>query len=189
MISESCFSLHESSHVAENVNVVYQTQRSLGRGVDLFDARGQPQTPSVSAFGGALPSQPLELLDSTTSAFAGAASSRHPLVLVRCGVSFQGAHIVVRLLQDGYHVRVLARECPAQEIQNFMGVVQRNFPACTNGRLLVFRGDDLSDAITNCEYIVWNTDPPLQDATTSKDILRRHLDDVQELFLSSEFCF
>jgi nucleoside-diphosphate-sugar epimerase len=192
---------------------LFQNPRTLGRGVDNFNEHGVPQTPYITRIDPPalnlldhLEDNPLcegtsttalpRLDDSCYGAFNMSATSvssqNHnnsnlshsaQLVLVRGGASFCGAHVTLRLLQGGYNVRILASDCTTT-ITQLMDLVKSRLPPQAQNRLLIFRGTELTDALEGCDFVVCNTEPETGDLTSSSDIKRRFLDDMQDLFLS-----
>lgn len=125
---------------------------------------------------------------STTSTSSSASNAnghcaRPQLVLVRGGTSFSGAHITMRLLQGGYNVRILAKDCSVSTTQ-LMDLVKSRLPPHAQNRLLVYRGCELVDALEGCVAVVCNSEPETGDLVACGDIKKRFLDDMQDLFLS-----
>lgn len=258
--SLSCFSLDETQadrsksnndiskvdtpHHNEN-SVFFQNPRTLGRGVDTFDANGFPTTPVLGGVS-AMPSDshtapeapeyfdldgtatpPLvgtfavegfehNCVESSAASTSTSAVSVHfaapfltaaegggggraasaafgskrqqaKMVLVRGGTSFTGAHITVKLLQQGFNVRLLAKECNPATTRQLKELARSALSSCSSSgsnSLYIFRGDDLSEALVGCDFVVCNSDPDTGDVSSFDEILKRYMDDVQDLFLS-----
>lgn len=131
--------------------------------------------------GVSLTSMPSSTVSSQVAPFPNVRGSQ--LVLVRGGASFSGAHITMRLLEGGYNVRILARDC-LTSTSALSDLVKTRLPPQAHNRLLIFRGTELTEALEGCDFVVCNSEPETGDLTERSDINRRYMDDMQDLFLS-----
>lgn len=156
MILGTCVSLGSLDSVNSFLRVQYP--RVLGPGVEEFDYDGNPSSPRLEALRGKifsgseldLDASPVGSPGGSTGDLTGINLGNAPLVLVTNGGTFLGAYITCQLLQQGYSVRVLFRECV--EIATLRALAKL-VPGAQR-RLFLYNEVSIHKAVAGCSYVV-----------------------------------
>ncbi|ESL07705.1 hypothetical protein TRSC58_04602 [Trypanosoma rangeli SC58] len=90
------------------------------------------------------------------------------------------AHVTARLLKSGHYVRLLEREYRGKTALHGLATLIETRPS----RLSLFYEDDLSQAVADCDAVVYVDGPDTSDVCDVSEVEQRFVTAIQDVFLS-----